>query len=72
MNTVAAVLARCAQTRLVDRRDEQLREELRLRQRRLGTVDEQLDDLRCVCDLAHRIANRLTTQALREAMGGAA
>jgi hypothetical protein len=41
-----------------------LRAELRQRQRRLGTADEQPDDFECTRALAHRINNLLTVEHL--------
>jgi len=41
-----------------------LRAELRLRQRRLGTANEQPDDFEATRALAHQINNRLTIEHL--------
>lgn len=43
-----------------------LMEELRLRQRRLGTSAEQPDDYERVCQLAHDLSNRITAVQLLE------
>jgi hypothetical protein len=43
-------------------------EELRFRQQRLGTTEEQPEDQQRVCNLAHLLKNRLLVETLRAAM----
>ena len=43
---------------------QQLLAEIRLRQRRLGTALEELDDHDIVCELVHELNNRLTAEML--------
>jgi hypothetical protein len=50
--------------------NEHILEELRTRQRRLGTPAEQPEDMNAARDLAHLLNNQLTADALREFVNG--
>jgi hypothetical protein len=45
-------------------------EELRIRQQRLGTTEEQPEDYQRVCNLAHLLKNRLLVETLSAALQG--